>query len=157
MSGQNCRVTESGDDWARLWRLADGLGDFGLFVADPAEPRPGSYDDSPPDGRMFGSTGGDGVHFSVLVGTGAVVMTAPMAFDRPNLVLGAELREFLALGCHTGYFHLDRLAYGWGRAGMIAELSSAPPPDGPPLRRLIAEFGLRPWVDVERRLDELNP
>lgn len=48
--------------------------------------RNGGYRSSPSNTTIFASTGGDGVHFSVLHSgdLGAVVMNAPMAFDRPN-------------------------------------------------------------------------
>lgn len=47
-------------------------------------------------------------------GAAPVVMTVAMQADAPNHVLGASLREFLALDCRTGYYHLERLAYPWG-------------------------------------------
>jgi hypothetical protein len=88
-------------------------------------------------------------------------MTVPTAFDSPNHVLGTDLREFLALGCHTGYFSLVRLAYGWGRADLIARLQSCPDPtdleEARLLHHLTNEFDLHPWPNVDQRLTELAP
>jgi hypothetical protein len=162
-------------DWMRLWRLVqrveaatgDHFVDIGLRLEDPSEPpQDGGYRTSPLNGVVFASTGGDGVHFSGLttasgsLATGPVVMTAPMAFDSPNHVVGGDLIEFLALGCQTAYYNLDHLAYSWGRSAMTARLQNArlvPGTDGAHLlQALIDEFDLRPWPDVERRLDELD-
>jgi hypothetical protein len=162
-------------DWVRLWRLvrhveastAENFLDVGLGLVDPTvTPRTGDYASSPVNATMFAGTGGDGVHFSVLhvasgnSATAPVVMTVPMAFGSPNHVVGGSLAEFLALGCHVGYFGLERLAYSWGRQGLIAQLQTVrlePGTDGARLlRALIDEFDLRPWPDVELRLNELD-
>jgi hypothetical protein len=159
-------------DWLRLWRLAERLAEpravfepIGLFLQDPsAELVDGGYDDSPVGSVMFASTGGDGVHFSVLPvsdGTDAVVMTVPMQGDDPNHVLGASLPEFLALGFRTGYFVLEQLAYPWGRTGLLARLGgtaqhSIEDADRALVSRISREFGLSPWPDVSARLDELK-
>lgn len=64
----------------------------------------------------FAWTGGDGVHFSLLdtgIGVGnnsPVVMTVPMAVE-PNRVVGRNLRHFLGLGLHSGFFVLEQLQY----------------------------------------------
>jgi hypothetical protein len=105
-------------------RLAQRAGGDPGFVLHPLGlrfdgPDPGrwSYDATPVNSTTFASTGGDGVHFGLLHGTTAasptapVVMTAPTQLDAPNHVVGASLREFLALGCRTGYVHLEQLAY----------------------------------------------
>lgn len=171
-------TTGSDADWLHLWRLAQRLSAragedpaytfmaVGLGLEDPGTARAWEYDTTPLNCLTFASTGGDGVHFSIITGdgtniaAGAVVMTAPMAFDSPNHILGGSLREFLALGSCTGYFSLDSLAYSWGRQEAIAELQAAVLPDFGPegalLRRLTDEFGLQPWSDVARRLDELD-
>ncbi|GAB3841432.1 hypothetical protein ACFPIJ_43885 [Dactylosporangium cerinum] len=162
-------------DWVRLWHLVqrveaatgDGFVDIGLRLVDPAEPpQDGGYRTSPANAIMFAGTGGDGVHFSVLTpaagspAAAPVVMTAPMAFDSPNHIVAGDLMEFLALGCQTAYYNLDHLAYPWGRSAMMARLQTArlaPGTDGAHLLQpLIDEFDLRPWPDVERRLDELD-
>jgi hypothetical protein len=87
-------------------------------------------------------------------------MTVPMEFDKPNIAVGGNLREFLALGCATGYFILEQLAYADGRADMISTLQhgQAPPDLVQPalLAPLIEEFGLQPWPDIEGRLAELD-
>ncbi|MBE1492725.1 hypothetical protein [Plantactinospora soyae] len=159
-------------DWVRLWRLAERLAPaaegaagvfepIGLILADPAEPFTASSDATPAGSVMFAGTGGDGVHFSALGtdGAGAVVMTVPMAFDSPNHVLGKDIPEFLALGCRTGYFHLERLAYGWGRQDTVVRLESGLEADDPDeaglLQHIVDEFNLQPWPEVDNRLRRL--
>ena len=115
---------------------------------------PSGYDASPFGYVTFASTGGDGVHFNVPLGdVGPIVMTVPMAFDGPNIIVGANIEEFLALGCVYGYFGLEQLAYnmeGAIRAIQTAEDQSAA------LSKLSHQFGLEPWPAVGKRLDQLN-
>ncbi|MDP8927890.1 MAG: hypothetical protein M3O70_04720, partial [Actinomycetota bacterium] len=116
-------------EWTRLWQLAQRVAvaiegepgyvfePVGLCLEDPTQARAWEYDATPVNATTFASTGGDGVHFSVVnVADGAdaapVVMTVPMVFDNPNHILAGSLREFLALGRWAGYFCLERLAYG---------------------------------------------
>lgn len=160
-------------DWIALWRLAERVaaerggtpvGAFepvGLILNSPYEPhRDGGYDTSPSDAIWFASTGGDGVHFSALrapAAEGVIVMTVPMQFDDPNHVLAESLPEFLALGCATGYFSLERLAYDWGRDEMIESLRAgeSDPDDEALLQHVVEAFGFRPWHDVRGRLRHL--
>ncbi|MFI5490488.1 hypothetical protein [Micromonospora echinaurantiaca] len=164
-------------EWTRLWQLAqriaaatDGepgyvFGPVGLCLEDPTQARAWEYDATPVNATTFASTGGDGVHFSVVNagdrdGAAPVVMTVPMAFDNPNHILAGSLREFLALGSWAGYFGLERLAYGWGRQETITRLEAGWPPEDAGeallLRHLAEEFDVRPWGNVERRLGELD-
>lgn len=86
-------------------------------------------------------------------------MTVPMGIDC-NFVVGADLTEFLALGCRYGYFALEELEYD--RPGTIAALQSGAPadPDSQEEQYLLAAirdgFNLRPWPNIEKRLDELH-
>lgn len=86
---------------------------------------------------------------------------SPDGLRQPEPLLGTDLRAFLALGCHTGYFSLVRLAYGWGRADLIARLQSCPDPtdleEARLLHHLTNEFDLHPWPNVDQRLTELAP
>lgn len=52
-------------------------------------------------------------------------MTVPVQLDAPNHVVGVSLREFLALGCRTGYLHLEQLADPWGRQEETSRLEPA--------------------------------
>lgn len=119
-----------------------------------------TYDATPDDAITFASTGGDGVHFSACQGVqGAViVMTVPMQFARPNIVVGQSLREFLALGCISGYFGLEQLAYDF--AATAAGLAAGPAPDDSAgeahLALLRQHLQLAPWSDPRSRLDELQ-
>jgi hypothetical protein len=157
-------------DWVRLWQLQKrvgrpGFGPIGLWLDNPAERRTSQYHSTPTNTVRLASTGGDGVHFSLLdLGDDSdatpVVMTVPMAFDSPNHIVGGDVREFLALGYWIGYFYLEDLAYPSEREKLIGRLQAGPATDDPeetrPLRHLIDEFGLRPWPEVARRLDELD-
>lgn len=64
--------------------------------------------------RTFAGTGGDGHHFSFLVLDGAItesspiVATAPDSYGNPSAVIADSLRQFLRLGCVSGYD-----ALGW--------------------------------------------
>jgi len=170
-------------DWSRLWTLAERLGKHaGTGPDDTFFPlglglhgRQGSqqpYDATPANSTTFASTGGDGVHFSLLhtttPGTAPVVMTVPMQSDAPNHVVGASLREFLALGCRTGYYHLDKLAYGWGRQAEASHLEhgrwegmgwDGETAEATARKLLVAlsqELDLAPWQDVVQHLGELQ-
>ena len=111
----------------RVWDVADKLAarhlkdprrvldPCGLLLERPL--RRWTYSCTPANALTFASTGGDGVHYGLLelIGAGAeswpVVMTVPMA-DTQNLVIAADLREFLGLGYHVGWFSLEGLVYG---------------------------------------------
>lgn len=144
-----------------LWSYVDGLSaadraalaDEGLFLHRP--PKSGGYDSSPRDYLAFASTGGDGVHFSFplgSVGAGPIIMTVPMAFEQPNVVVGEDLEEFLCLGSKFGYFSLEQLAYDF--AGTSEAIQSADS-QSPALASLSRRFELAPWPDVRTRLMEL--
>ena len=131
---------------------------IGLCLEDPATPRRWDYTTTPPDSVTFAYAGANGVHFSYL-GGGPVVMTVPMSFDAPNLVVGADLREFLELGCRIGYRRLESLAHGWVRRDLAEQARTGLPAPGPEeaelLGQLVADLDLRPWPEVTARLDEL--
>jgi hypothetical protein len=175
--GVDLARSTTGADRRRLWALAarvggtagDAFGDVGLFLEDPAGPdRDAGYDDSPAGSVLIASAGAEGVHFSALPpdgrGAAPIVMTTPLVFDRPNTVVGADLREFLALGCTSCYCCLEQLAHDvdgdWGRAAAIRRAGSARSADAshaPALVDALArEFALRPWPDVAGRLAELE-
>lgn len=76
------------------------------------------YDSSPINTEIFAATGGDGVHFSILVISEEiqpVVMTVPMVFGDSmrdfNRIIGKNLHEFLSLGYYNGWFYMEQLCY----------------------------------------------
>jgi hypothetical protein len=180
----NATLDDLDADWPRLWALAERLagraGDDPDLVLFPLglrlHGRHGDHwdhDATPANATTFASTGGDGVHFSLLdvtttVPAAPVVMTVPVRFGAPNHVVGASLREFLALGCRAGYYHLDRLAYGWGRqqeadhlehgawAGAGWDGHSQEATVWALLTAVTQEFDLAPWPNVARRLATLQ-
>ncbi len=143
------------------WDAVDSLG---LLL--PSRLRPSDYRQTPAGCIPFAFTGGDGVHFSFAdTGDGIscacpVVMTAPMNFDAPNLVVGANLREFLALGLRTGYFVLAELLYDREKwIGILATQNWMPglrPEEIGTLKAIEAEFDISPWTDPGTRLARLN-
>lgn len=172
-------------DWPRVRALAEQLagstGDNADSVFFPLGLRlhgrhggQSDYGATPANSTTFASTGGDGVHFSLLhtptavPGTAPVVMTVPMQFHTPNHLVGASLREFLALGCRSGYYHLERLAYDWGRQQETSHLEhgewAGAGWDGESeettvlalLAALTKEFSLAPWPDVAQHLATLQ-
>ncbi|WP_214407904.1 hypothetical protein [Pseudonocardia lacus] len=160
-------------DWITLWGCAGQLAaardtapetvflPIGLCLEDPATAARWEYTTTPADGLTFASTGRNGVHFSFVGDSaGPVVMTVPAAFDSPNRVVGGDLREFLALGCRTGYRRLEALAHGFARRDAIRRLGADAEVDTSEaeaelLGRLRAALDLRPWPDVGGRLAEL--
>jgi hypothetical protein len=161
-------------DLSRLWQLAggdsgDSIGDWigtfepvGLILAAP--PKNGGYWCTPRNSVAFAWTGGDGVHYSLVnvpdmpIDTAPIVMTVPMS-DYPNIIVGANLREFLGLGCRFGYFALEQLAYDFDSTVDLLLAGDFDPEataaDRSLLMRLSDAFGLKPWDDPGERLETL--
>jgi len=163
----------------RLWELTDRLAgerpgqeDLGYAILEPIglilekPPVHYNYDETPLNTTCFAHTGGDSVHFSFLHVDGQVsddspiVMTVPEC-ESPNLIVGANLIEFLRLGCRAGYFHLDGLTDNLdetiGRIEAAEEQFDQLDESSQNLfDALCLEFGLFPWHDIETRLRELQ-
>jgi hypothetical protein len=131
---------------------------LGLFLT--PELKPSGYNATPACCKTFAWTGGDGVHFSFaeLGETGTpIVMTVPMNFDAPNVVVGNELRDFLALGLRTGYFVLEKLVYDHDAAlTLLNEGFDLEGPARAALASIRESFGLVPWTNVRARPDALE-
>jgi hypothetical protein len=119
---------------------------------------------TPTNAATFASTGGDGVHFSLVdLGDGIgdaspVVMTVPMAFGddlRPSWIVGETLVDFLALGLDGGWSTLEQLAYD-DETWPSRRQAAAGGPRPPVLQALADELGLVPWTDVPGRLAALH-
>ena len=122
----------------------EGGGWIGLNLIDPPEHyshqgtilyQPGT---TPDKTVAFAHTGGDDVHFSLVESDGGfgdeslVVMTVPMAegsASESNVVVGADLHEFLCLGCIHGFFDLENLVY---KRQETTDMLSGPPTDQEP-------------------------
>jgi hypothetical protein len=90
-----------------------------------------------------------------------VVMTSPMGFDRPNIVVGENLYHFLGLGSISGYYALEQLAYNPQQAAEELQTSCVWPQlldeNGRFLLDLLRnEFQLRLWHDVRLQLARLQ-
>ncbi|MBT9395589.1 hypothetical protein KLP40_20655 [Hymenobacter sp. NST-14] len=99
----------------------------GLLPVRPLEN--GDYPCTPTNTISFARTGGDGVHFSLLnardeTADGPIVMTVPMM--DANLVVAETVAEFFGIGCQTGWFELEQLAYDAPAA--LAYYAVAPAP-----------------------------
>ncbi|MBD3663362.1 hypothetical protein [Sulfitobacter aestuariivivens] len=131
---------------------------LGLFLT--LDGNPSGYDATPRCCRTFGSTGGNGVHFSLAdlgdVGT-PVVMTVPMHFDAPNLLIGNDFRDFLSIGLRAGYFGLEQLVYD--RPTAIAQLEGGVQLEKPAeaaLRDMKDAFDLTPSDNIQAHLEALK-
>jgi Ankyrin repeats (3 copies) len=153
------------------------LDDIGFQLIRPL--KSWTYQATPLNSSTFAHTGGDGDHFSFLHRDGKVteespvVMTVPMMFDEPNRIVGANLHEFLSLGCVVGYDAVTGLVYDFeGTVGSLFDydkyvaesFSEEPTPedlrDLATQKRLLdllsKEFDLAPWPNPKKRLRELN-
>lgn len=73
---------------------------------------------TPTNTRIFATTGGDGVHYSLLElspNIQPVIMTVPMndgdSMEYSNWVIAENLEEFLSLGYYNGWFPIEQLCY----------------------------------------------
>jgi len=137
-------------------------------------------EDTPRNGRIFATTGGDGVHFCLLELAGRcdeespVVMVVPCCPDQPRLIVGDTLLDFLALGSVTGFSFLEQLVYDFDEAlGCLADRATfvqhsyfggCPPPEDVPaleseqaiLAELKREFKLTPWNQPREKFAALQ-
>ena len=111
-------------------RFDYGLGRLGLLLTD--ELKPLFYDRiAPRNGLAIGTTGGNGVHFNLLVSENRVdvqspvVVTVPGARDRllGNIFVGENLEDFVRYGLIRGFFAMEQFAYK--REVAIAAFGSA--------------------------------
>lgn len=118
------------------------------------------YECTPKNCLTFASTGGDGVHFSILEGYeldhSPVIITVPMNFDSPNMVIAENIQEFLNLGCRYGYFALEQLCYDFESTVQNIAEENVLDPEDQDLVFLSKEFGLLPLQKVGNRIEELN-
>ena len=159
-------------DFARLRSIlseresisVEAVDTLGLLMA--SNLAPSTYEQTPRNCIPFAYTGGDGVHFSFAdIGDGItksspIVMTVPMQFERPNLVVGCHLRDFLALGLRVGYFVLEGLQYNrekWVR--LLEDTTYRPVTNVMELGTLQAinrTFDIVPWTNPEQHLQKLE-
>lgn len=146
-------------------RKSPCLDDVGLMMDNEFDD--GRYNHATPlNVRTFAATGGDGVHFSLMIRDGVlsddspVVLTVPEMGNDGHAIVGENLREFLHFGYHTGYFCFERLIYESDPSQLLRDLlqGSAAREDfedeygyGQPMMRLLREeFDLQPWPDAGR-------
>jgi hypothetical protein len=135
---------------------------IGLVLVRPLEHY--GYVDTPSNALTFAVTGGEGVHFSLVLLDGQVtaaspvVMTVPCAFM--NFIVGANLDDFLGLGTFRGYFALEYLAYEYEAYVDAYSVREPWPEDDEEEHWLMKTFAermrLRPWDDVAGRLEQLE-
>ncbi len=124
------------------------------------------YSQAPQNSLSFARTGGDGGHFSFLTfddtatASWPVVMTVPMNFGEENLVVGADILEFLGLGLRHGYFELEQLLYkpdeaiAWLDDDSDQKLYS--PHKVRALEAIKRTFKINPWKSHGPRIAELQ-
>ncbi len=101
----------------------------------------------------------DGAHFALMrsedepVLYGPVVLVAPDSSERPHVIVGDSLREFLCLGCYTGY-NFGELPHN--PEVVIKSIEQATEPRHELLSDLCERFELAPWIGVAARLVELQ-
>jgi len=136
---------------------ASAFSAMGFLVLGPDQFDP--WVDCPPPpagGTPFASTGGESDYY--LMPDGSVVLYVPLA-DSPYVVVGRDLREFLALAVEVS-FVLDGLADDWERE--LVEMQEQPwredleAGDRALLDDLSDAFDLQPWTDIPGRLAELR-
>jgi hypothetical protein len=147
---------------------------IGLILRRPIERE--SYETTPDNSLAFATTGGDGVHYSLMHVEGEagdlspVVMTVPMNFEQENLIVGSDMKEFLCLGCQVGYFFLEQLTYHesetiyWltNPGEWFEELNRDSETEDDVNRKkyllnlLSKELNLKPWEEFEQRLNYLR-
>ena len=141
----------------------DHFDPIGLILQIP--PKRERYWCTPLHAKTFARTGGDGTHYSFLSipriarAERPIVMTVPMS-DEPNVIVGANLREFLALGCRFGYFALEGLVYD-PRETLASLKRGTYHPEATRkeirmLKLLEKTFCVRPWPEPKKRLAELR-
>jgi hypothetical protein len=156
-----------GDDW-QLVRAAGGPADsvfdpIGLLLVDPLE-HYGYEWATPVNSLAFAATGGNGVHFSFVLLDGRLSVNSPVVMtvpnDSTNIILGANLDEFLGLGMFRGYFSLEFLAMQTEKYAEAYTIREPRPDDGEGSRWLLQRFaegmGLHPWAKVHARLNQLQ-
>lgn len=135
------------------------------------------YESTPENALTFATTGGDGVHYSLVQLEGSslddspVVMTVPMNFGEENYIVGGDMQEFLGLGCQVGYTFLEQFTYSKDKSKEIeyfthpdkwfAELQEDVSAEKVwKVKNLLAvlrkELGLQPWDEVSQRLGHLQ-
>lgn len=156
-------------DLERLNVLLQDMGDDGreeIGLLPMPSLRHCGYSQAPHNSLSFATTGGDGVHFSFLAledtatSFWPVVMTVPMNFGDENLIVGADLREFLGLGLRHGYFEPEQLLYKPDETfAWLDHDSDEEPPSADKVRALAAirqTFEIRPWESHGPRIAELQ-
>lgn len=147
----------------KLDRLAPYLDDVGLLMNQVLDESRYNHT-TPLNVRTFAHTGGDGVHFGLMVRDGAVSEESPVVVVDPNedgyVIVGENLQEFLDFGYHTGYFCFQSLVSHVDRDDMLRTLLIGPAACDDfendfghtrlMMQRLRAEFHLKPWTDVMR-------
>ena len=80
--------------------------------------------------------------------------------DTPNTIVGANLKEFLALGCRYGYFALEQLVYDGDATLQELELARFDRGHTQHARNLLQKvastFDLKPWQKTAERLQQLQ-
>lgn len=159
------------DDWLRShppsenWEEAMSPAErhsihIGAFLHAPRsrELRPWDYDVTPQQSFAFASTGVDGEHYNVMLDPacrGVIVLTAPMAFDCPNVVVGESIVDFLGLAVVSGLSTIPGVAYRGFELGSVDIADAAVDQPDSPVRAVREGLSVESWTDIAARLQEL--
>lgn len=122
---------------------------------------------TPINSVTFAETGGDSVHYGLLVGAEGVnencpvIMTLPCASNN-NIIIAESFTEFLSLGCRSGYCSIEEIEYEPEEyfaqldSHQYSDCVSDSETDIELLKRIEKEFSLTPWKNHEIRMDELR-
>jgi hypothetical protein len=126
------------------------------------------YGPTPTNTEVFATTGGDGVHYSILELSEyiqPVIMTVPMNFGNSmksyNWVIAENLNEFLSIGYYVGWFPIEEFCYDKERAiglysAKITDEESKNIPDIQFIKKLRERFGYEHIPLKNERLKELE-
>jgi hypothetical protein len=152
--------------------------DMGLILS--RAPKDLRFPETPKNSVPFAATGGDGVHYCLLAveeqitEQSPVVMVVPCNSEKPQLIVGESLSDFLSLGCVIGYFFFEQLVYDFDRTlsylfdyeAFVRHVYSGDEPPDENLddlaaqRALLAdlskEFSLKPWSEPRTKFESLQ-
>ncbi len=142
-----------GDDDDAVWEFLSRL-----YLGPPDDEFLG-YWCTPLNVDVFSYTDLDGVHFGTfeaIDGESPVVLISPASSNRPCVIVGQSLHDFLCLGCEYGFGDLTALPYEPQEVCEKYSRHHPPHPADTIAGSLRIHFGLTPWENVGQRLFDLQ-
>jgi len=103
----------------------------------------------------FATTGGDGVHFSLLERDGAIADDSPVVVTQPaemgqSWIVGDKLHDFLCFGASWGFGPFETIGPHWRPTRSWRKSWTPQEEQQRVLDLLIQRFRLKPWGDAKR-------